>query len=141
MKSGATSTNSAEHPQQALGIEVSLLTGAADKPYAFGLATELAAEEVVLDVIGNDELDCPEFHGSPKLNFLNLRGDQDPNVSRLRKALRVLLYYLKLIRYAAGAQPVIFHILWNNKFKHFDRTILMLYYRWLGKKWFSRSTM
>jgi glycosyltransferase involved in cell wall biosynthesis len=134
MKSGAKSTNSAEHPQQALGIEVSLLTGAADKPYAFGLATELAAEEVVLDVIGNDELDCPEFHGSPKLNFLNLRGDQDPNVSRLRKALRVLLYYLKLIRYAAGAQPRIFHILWNNKFKHFDRTILMLYYRWLGKK-------
>lgn len=134
MKSGAKSTNSAEHPQQALGIEVSLLTGAADKPYAFGLATELAAEEVVLDVIGNDELDCPEFHGLPKLNFLNLRGDQDPNVSRLRKALRVLLYYLKLIRYAAGAQPRIFHILWNNKFKHFDRTILMLYYRWLGKK-------
>ena len=134
MKSGAKSTNPAEHPQQALEIEVSLLTGAADKPYAFGLATELAAEEVVLDVIGNDELDCPEFHGSPKLNFLNLRGDQNPNVSGFRKALRVLNYYLKLIRYAAGAQPRIFHILWNNKFKHFDRTILMLYYRWLGKK-------
>ncbi|HEU0047503.1 MAG TPA: glycosyltransferase family 4 protein, partial [Nitrososphaera sp.] len=113
---------------------MSLLTGGADKPYAFGLATELAAEAVALDVIGNDELDCPEFHKAPRLNFLNLRGNQNPNTSWTKKALRVLLYYFKLIRYAAGAQPRIFHILWNNNFKHFDRTILMLYYRWLGKK-------
>jgi D-inositol-3-phosphate glycosyltransferase len=134
MRLGPESANFAAHAQQATVIEVSLLTGGGDKPYAFGLATELAAQGVVaLDVIGNDELDCPEFHGAPRLNFLNLRGDQNQNASRLRKALRVLLYYLKLIRYASGAQPRIFHILWNNKFKHFDRTLLMLYYRWLGK--------
>jgi glycosyltransferase involved in cell wall biosynthesis len=46
----------------------------------------------------------------------------------------VLLYYLKLIQYAATAEPRVFHILWNNKFQLFDRTILMLYYRLLGKK-------
>ena len=44
------------------------------------------------------------------------------------------LYYAKLIRYAATAEPRIFHILWNNKFEYFDRTLLMLYYRLLGKK-------
>jgi glycosyltransferase involved in cell wall biosynthesis len=27
-----------------------------------------------------------------------------------------------------------FHLLWNNKFEFFDRTLLMLYYRMLGKK-------
>ena len=35
----------------------------------------------VLDLIGSDELDCPEFHGKPGLNFLNLRGDQRSDVS------------------------------------------------------------
>jgi D-inositol-3-phosphate glycosyltransferase len=38
-----------------------------------------------------------------------------------------------LILYAATAKPRIFHILWNNKFEMFDRTLLMLYYRLLGK--------
>ncbi len=44
------------------------------------------------------------------------------------------MYYAKLIRYAATAKPRIFHILWNNKFELFDRTLLMLYYKLLGKK-------
>jgi glycosyltransferase involved in cell wall biosynthesis len=52
----------------------------------------------------------------------------------MAKALRVLSYYVRLIRYAATARPKLFHILWNNKFQFFDRTILMLYYRMLGKK-------
>ena len=43
-------------------------------------------------------------------------------------------YYGRLIRYAATAKPKVFHILWNNKFEHFDRTLLMLYYRLLGKR-------
>jgi glycosyltransferase involved in cell wall biosynthesis len=47
---------------------------------------------------------------------------------------RVLLYYAKLIRYAATAEPKIFHILWNNKFLFFDRTLLTLYYKLLGKR-------
>jgi glycosyltransferase involved in cell wall biosynthesis len=46
----------------------------------------------------------------------------------------VLVYYWKLIRYAAGSRAKILHILWNNKIELFDRTILMLYYKALGKK-------
>jgi glycosyltransferase involved in cell wall biosynthesis len=46
----------------------------------------------------------------------------------------VLLYYARLIRYAAIAKPRIFHILWNNKFEIIDRTLLLLYYKALGKK-------
>src|SRR5581483_3462133 len=34
----------------------------------------------------------------------------------------------------ANAKPGIFHILWNNKFEFFDRTLLMLYYKLLRKK-------
>ena len=52
----------------------------------------------------------------------------------MAKMRRVLRYYLRLIRYAATAKPKLFHILWNNKFQFFDRTLLMLYYKLLGKK-------
>jgi len=115
-------------------IAVTLLTGGGDRPYAFGLATELIRSGAVLDLIGSDELDSPEFHGKPQVRFLNLRGDQRPGVGTASKVLRVLAYYWKLIRYALTSQPRIFHILWNNKFQSFDRTVLMLYYRALRKR-------
>jgi D-inositol-3-phosphate glycosyltransferase len=115
-------------------IAVALLTGGRDKPYAFGMATELIAKGATLDVIGGDDLDCPEFRGKPGVRFLNLRGDQRSDVGFLPKTFRVLAHYGRLIRYAAKAEPRVFHILWNNKFPTFDRTLLMLYYKRLGKK-------
>jgi len=39
-----------------------------------------------------------------------------------------------LIRYALTSKPKIFHVLWNNKFQSFDRTVLMLYYKALRKR-------
>lgn len=114
-------------------IAVSLLTGGGDRPYALGLATELIAKGATLDVVGSDELESSEFHGKPGVRFLNLRGSRQPDVGFVRKSLRVLTYYARLIHYAAIAEPKIFHILWNNKFLSFDRTLLMLYYRLLGK--------
>ena len=121
-------------PELAHDIRVTLLTGGADPPYAYGLATALIGKGPILEVIGNDDLDCPEFHGKPRLTFLNLRGDQRPDASFVTKVSRVAMYYAWLIRYAATAKPWIFHILWNNKFEYFDRTLLMLYYKALGKK-------
>ncbi len=115
-------------------IPVSLLTGGRDRPYVFGLATELMAKGLNIDLIGSDHVDAPEFHNSPNVAFLNLRGDQSSGVGLLGKLSRTSRYYLKLIAYAAKAKPKIFHILWNNKFEPFDRTLLMLYYKALGKK-------
>jgi glycosyltransferase involved in cell wall biosynthesis len=112
---------------------VALLTGGFDKPYVSGLAMALATNRVCLDVVGGDDVDSPEMHATPKLNFLNLRGSK-AQASLASKVLRVLVYYARLIRYAAVAEPKIFHILWNNKFDVFDRTLLMLYYKLLGKK-------
>jgi D-inositol-3-phosphate glycosyltransferase len=114
--------------------QIALLTGGGDKHYSFGLAMELLSKGAGLDVIGSDELDCPEFRCAPRLEFLNLRGDQDRAASLLPKVLRVSGYYARLIRYAATAKPRIFHILWNNRFELFDRTLLTYYYRFLGKK-------
>jgi glycosyltransferase involved in cell wall biosynthesis len=114
--------------------QISLLTAGRDKPYALGLAAALAAAGARFDFVGSDEVDGPELHASPQIRFLNLRGDQSVNVGLLKKVLRVLAYYGRLLAYATTATPKVFHILWNNKFELFDRTVLMLYYRLLGKK-------
>jgi D-inositol-3-phosphate glycosyltransferase len=123
-----------ERPNSPLGIEVGLLTGCQDRPYAFGLAMALISKGVHLDIIGSDEIDSPELHTTPNLRFLNFRGSQRNNANFAEKLSKLLIYYAKLIRYPARSKPKALHILWNNKFEFFDRTILMLYYKLLGKK-------
>ncbi len=113
--------------------KIALLTGGQDRHYAVGLATALASQGVALEVVGSDGIDCPEFRNSEGITFLNLRGDQSPSATPLAKARRLLIYYLKLLRYAVTARPQIFHILWNNKFELFDRTFLMVCYKVLGR--------
>jgi glycosyltransferase involved in cell wall biosynthesis len=115
-------------------LRIALLTGGGDKPYALSLASSLVARNVVLDFIAGNDLDTQELRSLPGLHFLNLRGDQNPDARGLSKILRVLRYYRRLIGYAATAGPDVFHVLWNNKFELFDRTILMLFYRALGKR-------
>jgi glycosyltransferase involved in cell wall biosynthesis len=114
-------------------LEVALLTGGQDRHYALGLAMALIAKDVCLDVIGSDSVDGPEMHGAARLRYLNLHGS-NKKTSITRKILRTLVSYARLIRYAWTAKPRIIHILWNNKFELFDRTLLMLYYKLLGKK-------
>jgi D-inositol-3-phosphate glycosyltransferase len=111
-----------------------LLTGGSDKPYALGLALALASQQLRVEFIGSDELDCPQVRGIAGLTFLNLRGDQHEGAGLARKVIRIITYYARLARYAAVAEPRILHILWNNKFELFDRTVLMLYYRLVGKR-------
>ena len=116
------------------GLEVALLTGCQDRPYAFGLAMALVAKGISLDFIGSDEVDSPELHTTRKLRFLNLRGSRRQDSGFAQKARGALIYYARLVRYAANARPKIFHILWNNRLEYFDRTLLMLYYKAQGKK-------
>jgi glycosyltransferase involved in cell wall biosynthesis len=113
---------------------VALLTGGGDKPYALGMAEALTSAGVCIDFIGSDDLSVPELLNNSRVNFLNLRGDQRSDARRTDKLLRVLRYYVRLIGYAATAKPRLFHLLWNNKFQLLDRTVLMLYYRLLGKR-------
>jgi len=115
-------------------MRVALLTGGGDKPYALGLAAALISAGVAIDFVGSDDLEVPEVLNDPLINFLNLRGDQRSDATFFRKMSRIFRYYVRLIEYATTATPVMFHILWNNKFEFFDRVVLMLYYRLLGKK-------
>jgi D-inositol-3-phosphate glycosyltransferase len=115
-------------------LRVSLLTGGGDPHYAYGLSESLLARDVLIDLIGSDEFATPAFCNRPGIRFMNLRGSVDPNVSARAKIWRVLVYYARLLGYAPRVKTRIFHVLWNNKFEYFDRTLLMLYYRLLGKK-------
>jgi D-inositol-3-phosphate glycosyltransferase len=115
-------------------IEIGLLTGCQDRPYAFGLAMALISKGVRVDIIGGDEIDSPELHVTPNLRFLNFRGNQHENMGFAAKMSKLALYYARLMRFAAHSEPRTLHILWNNKIEWFDRTILMLYYKALGKK-------
>lgn len=115
-------------------LEVTLLTGGFDRPYAFGLAMALVSRDISLDVIGSDEVDSPEMHTSLNLRFLNLWPAQRAGATPTSRLWRIVRYYLRLLRYSAVAKPRVFHILWNNKFQLIDRTLLMLCYKGFGKK-------
>lgn len=128
--SGASKSPVAE-PWQ---IEATLLTGGGDRPYAYGLATELLTKGISLDIIGSDDLDFPELRGRPEVKFLNLRGSLNPGATFTEKTLRIARYYFRLFQYAFSSKPRVFHILWNNKLETFDRTLLMVYYLLLGKR-------
>jgi D-inositol-3-phosphate glycosyltransferase len=117
-----------------IALDVALLTGGIDRPYAFGLAMALAAKNVQLDVVGNDIVDSPEMHRTANITFVNLWPARQPRPSPIGKVSRTLQHYVSLMRYAAGTSPRVFHILWNSKIQIFDRTLLMLYYKVLGKR-------
>ena len=114
--------------------QIALLTGGGDKPYALGIAAALTSVGISVDFIGSDDLQVPELLANPRIHFLNLRGDQRSEAGLVTKGLRVFNYYVRLIRYVAKAEPKVFHILWNNKFELFDRTLLMIYYRLMRKR-------
>jgi glycosyltransferase involved in cell wall biosynthesis len=119
---------------QQSAFHIALLTGGGDKPYALGMAAALTSVGIHVDFIGSDDLKVPELLRNPRIHFRNLRGDQSSEASPIAKVMRVLTYYAKLIGYAATARPEVFHILWHNKFQFVDHTLLMLYYKLLGKK-------
>lgn len=131
---GNRGTETARTAAPVPAIQVGLLTGGDDRSYALGLTMSLAARGVFVDFVGSDRVDSPELHHNPLVNFLNLRGDQREDAPFRTKVVRLLTYYLRLLKYAVVAEPRIFHILWNNKFELFDRTLLMLFYRALGRK-------
>lgn len=115
-------------------LVVTLLTGGQDPHYTYGLATSLVDAGVTLDIIGSDAVDCPTFRSNPRMRFYNLMGDRSREASRASKVRRIGNYYLRLINYARSAESRVFHILWNNRLETFDRTVLMLFYRLLGKR-------
>ncbi|MFO1152684.1 MAG: glycosyltransferase family 4 protein [Rhodospirillales bacterium] len=134
MNAGLEGPGASSSVECAQTTSISLLTGGGDRPYALGLAKSLASAGLHIEFIGSDFLEDPELRQNPQVKFLNLRGDVSTDAPFLRKAIRIVLYYLRLLRYAPTAKPAIFHILWNNKIELIDRTVLLWYYKVCGRR-------
>ena len=115
-------------------MKVSLLTGGGDRPYALGLLSCLLSKDIDVDFLASDELFEPNLMNNPRVVFYNLRGNQCSNVQLIKKTIRVIRYYFRLIIYAYKTDSYLFHIVWFNKFIYFDRTFMNVYYKMLGKK-------
>jgi len=117
------------------GLRVSLFTGGPSDPgYAIPLATALAEKDIFVDFIGNDSFERDISLQRGNIQYLNLRGSQDPAAALRSKITRVLRYYRNLIAYAQRTDSKLFHILWPNKFEAFDRTVLNIFYKLNRKK-------
>src|SRR5262245_23963342 len=115
-------------------MRISLLTGGDDPNYAVPLATALAGAGVTVEFVGNDQMESVRSLQTTGIKYLNLRGNQDPNVRLYTKAVRVMRYYQRLIQYAHRTRSRLFHILWLNKFDVLDRTLMNALYRIKGKR-------
>lgn len=102
--------------------------------YELGLIQGLLNNGLSVEVIGNNAMGKSDVVKHPNATFYNFREDQNPSASLFKKFVRIMKFYARLIRYAMTTKSRIFHIQWLNKFLFFDRIVLNLYYKALGKK-------
>ena len=114
-------------------LKIALLTGGIDNHYACGLSRSLASLGVALEVICNSEMD-PALQQCGNVRLLTFYAIPRRHQKKLQKFLAILGVYARLLHYAAASSAPIFHILWNYKFTFFDRTLLLIYYKILGKR-------
>lgn len=105
-----------------------------EKHYQLGLANGLANCGITIDQISNDEMMAFANYLPERIRLINLRGDQSPNQTLLIKILRIIRYYCRLFLYTITTENTLFHIHTENKFKYFDRTLLLIFYKILRKK-------
>lgn len=115
-------------------MKISLITGSVDPHYQLDLLAGLVSAGLEVDFIGGDSMKHADIIQNKNVNFHNFRGSQDTKAPINEKIARVLKYYGMLIEYAYKTDSGLFHIQWENKFIHFDRTVLNLYYKILRKR-------
>ena len=113
---------------------VSILNAGQGTDYLYGLVSSLAHEENMKIEVVDANCSIGLVDRIPGVKLFPLRGDNLSPQSILIKIYRIGRYYLRLFRYAATTRSDVFHIQWDNSLFLFDRTLLLLYYRYLGKK-------
>jgi len=101
--------------------------------YIFGLAEGLSKCDLQVELIGSDRMQQIENKYS-NIKVINLRGSQETNVNFFNKFLRIIKFYLSLIKYTIATDSQLIHIHWSNRFFFFDSTLLLLFYKIMGKK-------
>jgi glycosyltransferase involved in cell wall biosynthesis len=116
------------------GLKIALLTGGIDKHYACGLTQSLASMGVIVDVLCNAEMSTREMQEHPNINHFALYSSLQRGQSRLRKLIAIIAAYARILHYAATSSAPVFHILWNYKFRLFDRTLFLIFCKLMGKE-------
>lgn len=115
--------------------KVSILTAGKDPTYALGLLEGLVSRPLTIDFLADDEMQLSPLAKMPNVNYLNVRsGDQSETVPLRQRVTRFARHYLGLLKYAATTDSKLFHILWYNSIEWFDNSLLLLYYRLMGKR-------
>jgi len=115
-------------------VKITIIYSGVENSYLVGLVSGLSnLPQLKIDVIDSDN-SIGKFDNLPNVNFLNYRGSLEPSAGLLTKVNRILKYYLRLIIYAYKSDSKLLHIQWINKLIYFDRSLLNLYYKLMGKK-------
>jgi glycosyltransferase involved in cell wall biosynthesis len=133
---GLPGVQEVRHPPDAgsAGLRVAVINAGGQTDYLYGLVSGLASVPALqIDVVDSDNA-RGLFDAHRSVRFFNLRGDQNPRSPFFVKIGRVLRYYYRLVKWAATTDAELFHIQWDNKFALLDRTVLLLYYKALGKR-------
>jgi glycosyltransferase involved in cell wall biosynthesis len=115
-------------------VTVVLLTGGKDAHYVRGLVRQLVQQDIRLVVVGSSDMADVAGIDTGQVEFRDLIGDGDPDVPLSSKVVRLLRYYVRLVRFSARADATLFHILWFRKFPKLERVILSLYLKLLRKQ-------
>jgi glycosyltransferase involved in cell wall biosynthesis len=115
-------------------MRISILNAGQQTDYLYGLVSGLAEIPTLeIEVIDSDS-SVGVFEAFHHVSLFNLRGDNISPQSMFTKMWRIGRYYIRLLCYTASTRSDIFHIQWENSIALFDRTLLNLYYKVLGKK-------
>ncbi|MGD0591893.1 MAG: glycosyltransferase [Bacteroidota bacterium] len=115
-------------------MRISILNAGQQTDYLYGLVSGLVEIPTLeIEVIDSDS-SVGVFEAFHHVSLFNLRGDNISPQSIFIKMWRIGRYYIRLLCYTAFTRSDIFHIQWENSIALFDRTLLNLYYKLLGKK-------
>jgi Glycosyltransferase len=115
-------------------MRISILNAGQQTDYLYGFVSGLAEIPALeIEVIDSDS-SVGVFEAFHHVSLFNLRGDNISPQSIFTKMWRIGRYYIRLLYYTASTRSDIFHIQWENSIALFDRTLLNLYYKLLGKK-------
>ncbi len=115
-------------------MRISILNAGQQTDYLYGLVSGLAEIPTLeIEVIDSDS-SVGVFKAFHHVTLFNLRGDNISPQSISTKMWRISKYDIRLLYYTASTRSDIFHIQWENSIALFDRTLMNLYYKLLGKK-------
>ncbi len=110
---------------------VAIIPNGFQTAYTIDLVNSLAQNGVPVEFIGSDIYNPRAL--DPAVTYLNLRGSHSGSASKLAKLRRVVVYYIRLIRYAVASTATVFHVGWL-RFPFFEGIVITVLFKCLNKR-------